>query len=84
MAAERPAHFVGFDILGIAGQDARGLALADRRTLLEELATVWAPPLSLSPQTTARDLARQWFEGLAGVGMEGLLAKSSSQAWRSA
>ncbi|PNH82949.1 ATP-dependent DNA ligase [Arthrobacter sp. AFG20] len=81
MAAESPVHFVCFDILGVAGHDARDLTLADRRTLLEELATVWAPPLSLSPQTTERDLAHQWFEGLAGAGMEGLMAKSSRQAY---
>jgi hypothetical protein len=72
---------VGFDILGVAGQDARALPLADRRTLLQELATLWAPPFSLSPQTMDRELARQWFEGLAGAGMEGLVAKSSIQTY---
>ncbi|MGX9901660.1 hypothetical protein ACW0JT_20480 [Arthrobacter sp. SA17] len=56
MVVERPANFVGFDVLGVAGRDARDLPLADRRALLEEL--VWAPPLYLSPQTTDRDLAR--------------------------
>lgn len=81
VAVERPANFVGFDILGVAGQDARALPLAYRRALLEELATLWAPPLSLSPQTSDRDLARQWYEGLAGAGMEGLVAKSSIQTY---
>lgn len=81
MVRERPASFVGFDVLGVAGQDARDLPLADRRALLEELATVWASPLSVSPQTTDRELARQWFEGLAGAGMEGLVAKSSIQPY---
>ncbi|MDQ0241420.1 ATP-dependent DNA ligase [Arthrobacter bambusae] len=77
---ELPASFVGFDVLGVAGQDARGLNLKDRRTLLEELATVWSPPLSLSPQTADRDLALQWFEDLAGSGVEGIVAKSSVQS----
>lgn len=81
LAVERPANFIGFDILCVAGQDARDLPLADRRALLEELATIWTPPLSLSPQTTDRNLARQWFEGFAGAGMEGLVAKSSTQAY---
>ncbi|MFC9336422.1 hypothetical protein [Arthrobacter sp. NPDC057009] len=31
MLVELPANFVGFDILGVAGQDARGLTLSDRR-----------------------------------------------------
>lgn len=81
MVLELPATFVGFDVLGVAGQDARGLPLVDRRALLDELATVWAPPLSVSPQTTDRELARQWFEGLADVRMEGLVAKSSVQPY---
>ncbi|MDQ4047609.1 MAG: ATP-dependent DNA ligase, partial [Actinomycetota bacterium] len=76
-----PASFVGFDVLGVAGQDARGLPLLDRRALLEELASVWSPPLSLSPQTTDRDLALQWFEDLAGAGLEGIVTKSGSQRY---
>ncbi|SLK00865.1 ATP dependent DNA ligase domain-containing protein [Arthrobacter sp. P2b] len=81
IALAQPASFVGFDVLGVAGQDARDMPLSQRRALLEELATIWAPPLSLSPQTTDRDLAQQWFEGLAGAGMEGLMAKSSTQTY---
>jgi ATP-dependent DNA ligase len=81
MVLELPATFVGFDVLAVAGQDARGLPLVDRRALLEELATLWGPPLSVSPQTTDRELARQWFEGLADVRMEGLVAKSSVQPY---
>jgi ATP-dependent DNA ligase len=72
---------VGFDVLGVAGQDARGLPFSDRRALLEELATHWAPPFSVSPQTADRELARQWFEGLAGARLEGLVAKSSVQPY---
>jgi ATP-dependent DNA ligase len=82
MVRERPTNFVGFDVLGVAGQDARDLPLADRRALLEELATVWVPPLSLSPQTAERDLARQWFEGLPGAGMEGVMVKGSDQPYK--
>lgn len=78
LAAELPASFVGFDVLAVAGQDARALPLSDRRLLLEELAAGWVPPLSLCPQTADRDLAAQWFEGYAGSGMEGLVAKGST------
>ncbi|MBT2587380.1 ATP-dependent DNA ligase [Arthrobacter sp. ISL-95] len=81
MVQDLPASFIGFDVLGVAGLDARNLPLADRRALLAELATVWSPPLSLSPQTTDRDLAREWFEDLGGAGFEGLVAKSSTQPY---
>lgn len=81
MVRTLPATFVGFDVLGVAGHDARSLPLLERRTLLEELASVWAPPLSLSPQTADRDLALRWFEGLTGSGVEGIVAKSSAQSY---
>ena len=76
-----PASFIGFDVLGVAGRDARNLPLKDRRALLEELATVWVPPLSVSPQTTDLDLAKEWFEDRAAAGYEGLVAKSSIQPY---
>lgn len=77
MVREMPASFIGFDVLGVAGHDARNLPLADRRALLEELATIWSPPLSVSPQTADRELAKEWFEDPTGAGFEGLVAKSS-------
>ena len=76
-----PASFIGFDVLGVAGRDARNLPLKDRRALLEELATVWVPPLSVSPQTTDLELAKEWFEDRAAAGYEGLVAKSSIQPY---
>lgn len=81
LVGDLPASFVGFDVLGVAGQDARDLPLLDRRALLEELSTVWSPPLSLSPQTGDWDLAQQWFEDLAGAGLEGVVAKSGGQRY---
>lgn len=36
LVRDLPASFVGLDVLAVAGQDARGLPLLDRRTLLEE------------------------------------------------
>jgi ATP-dependent DNA ligase len=81
LANEVPANFVGFDVLCVAGHDARDLPLRERRALLEELATVWSPPLSLSPVTTDRDLARHWFEDLGAAGLEGLLIKGDAQPY---
>lgn len=78
---ELPASFIGFDVLGVAGHDARELPLVDRRALLEELVTVWDAPLSLSPHTADRDVAAEWFEDRTGAGFEGLVAKSSLQPY---
>ncbi|MFE4835305.1 hypothetical protein ACFRAU_11575 [Arthrobacter sp. NPDC056691] len=61
LVRQTPANYVAFDVLAVAGHDARGLPLHQRRALLEELATGWEPPLSLSPTTTDPDTAARWF-----------------------
>lgn len=76
-----PANYVAFDVLAVAGHDARDLPLRDRRALLEELATAWEPPLSVSPITTDRSVAEQWFEDLPHTGIEGLVIKDLNQAY---
>ncbi len=78
---ELPASFVGFDVLCVAGHDARGLPLLERRALLEELATSWTPPLTVSPATTDMNIAARWLEDLRIEGIEGVLAKGQAQPY---
>ncbi|MCA4135322.1 ATP-dependent DNA ligase [Arthrobacter sp. M4] len=66
MVRDLPASFVGFDVLCVAGHDTRHLPLRDRRALLEELATEWSAPLSLSPTTTDPEI-------IAGLPLAGRL-----------
>ncbi|SDL40297.1 ATP dependent DNA ligase domain-containing protein [Arthrobacter sp. ok362] len=75
------ASYVGFDVLSVAGHDARALPLGQRRALLEELARGWAPPLSLSPVTTDPDEAARWFEDLPQTGIDGLVIKGNDQPY---
>ncbi|MFF2318257.1 hypothetical protein ACFVTE_18565 [Arthrobacter sp. NPDC058097] len=44
LAAATPANYVAFDVLAVAGHDARDLPLSQRRALLEELGDGWEPP----------------------------------------
>jgi ATP-dependent DNA ligase len=81
LVQELPASFIGFDVLAVAGRDARNLPLSDRRALLEELGKLWSPPLSVCPQTSDRELAFEWFEDVKGAGFEGLMVKSSVQPY---
>lgn len=81
---ERPASFAAFDLLAVAGHDIRGLALTERRELLEQLAADWKPPLNLSPATQDRDEALRWFEELHHAGLEGLVVKGAAQAYQGA
>jgi ATP-dependent DNA ligase len=81
LVRERPASFVAFDILAVAGRDTRALPFVDRRALLEELARAWAPPLQLSPVTKDRAVAETWFEEMPASGVEGLMVKGAAQAY---
>ncbi|TLM83667.1 ATP-dependent DNA ligase [Pseudarthrobacter sp. NamE2] len=81
LVAATPASYAAFDVLAVAGHDARDLPLSDRRALLEELAAGWEPPLSLSPATTDRDVAQQWLEDMPRTGIEGLVIKGTNQPY---
>lgn len=81
LVAAAPANYVAFDVLAVAGHDARDLRLSQRRALLEELANGWEPPLSLSPATTDREIAVQWFKDLPPTGIEGLVIKDLNQPY---
>jgi ATP-dependent DNA ligase len=81
LVRERPASFVAFDVLAVAGHDTRALPFMERRALLEELARAWTPPLQLSPVTRDRTVAETWFEEMPATGVEGLIVKGAGQAY---
>lgn len=82
LVRERPASFVAFDLLAVAGHDIREAPLSQRRELLEQLAGDWEPPLNLSPATTDRAQALIWFEELHHAGLEGLVVKGAAQSYQ--
>jgi ATP-dependent DNA ligase len=75
LVAERPAAFVAFDILASDGHDLREAPQRERRSRLEALLAAAAPPLHLTPMTTARDVAAKWLEEFEGAGLDGVIAK---------
>ncbi|HEX9229716.1 MAG TPA: ATP-dependent DNA ligase, partial [Arthrobacter sp.] len=81
LTREHPASYAAFDVLAVAGQDTRALPFRDRRTLLENLASGWVPPLNLSPVTRDYSQGVEWFTGLAGAGIEGLVVKGDAQLY---
>lgn len=82
LAREHPASYAAFDVLAVAGRDARALALRDRRALLVELSGAWSAPLNLSPATTDAAEAGGWFDTLAVTGIEGLVVKGAAEPYR--
>lgn len=81
LVREKPAHFVAFDLLAVAGHDTRQEPLRSRRALLEELAKDWEAPLDLSPATTDPAEAQTWFKELPATGVEGLILKKTTESY---
>jgi ATP-dependent DNA ligase len=75
LAGQTPAHFVAFDLLALDGADLCAEPFAQRRAALEQALAQVRPPVHLTPATTDRGLAGQWFEQFEGAGLDGLIAK---------
>jgi ATP-dependent DNA ligase len=75
LAEQTPAHFVAFDLLALDDTDLCGEPFGARRAALEQALAQARPPVHLTPATTDRDLARQWFRQFEGAGLDGLIAK---------
>ncbi len=75
LAAKTPASFIAFDLLALDDHDLRDVAFRDRRRLLETMAGAFSGPLLLTPSTTDRATAIDWFERVEGAGLDGLIAK---------
>lgn len=82
LARKHPASYIAFDLLAVDGTDVRSLPWHDRRTLLEELAQDFSPPLQIAPYTTDYATAVQWFTDLATTGIEGIVAKDTTSRYR--
>ncbi|ASU83597.1 ATP-dependent DNA ligase [Nocardiopsis gilva YIM 90087] len=83
LARTQPAHFVAFDLLREDGEEIWHQPLRDRRQRLEALfAADHDPHLDLAWQTADPDEARDWYEHLTDVGIEGLIIKDSREPYR--
>ena len=82
LSAEIPASFVAFDILALGDDDLRQAPLRERRARLEEALKTVQPPVHLTPATTSRDQARQWFDQFEGAGLDGVVAKPLDLPYR--
>ena len=75
LAEEIPASFVAFDLLALGADSVLDSPLRDRRAGLERLLHDAKAPLFLTPATTSRELAVQWFDHFEGAGFDGVVAK---------
>jgi ATP-dependent DNA ligase len=82
LASETPASFVAFDVLAVNDRDLRGQPYADRRAELESMLSGAAPPVHLTPVTTDRAVAADWFDRFEGAGLDGVVAKAADLPYR--
>jgi ATP-dependent DNA ligase len=76
LAEQSPASFIAWDLLALGDEDLRGVPQAERRARLEAaLAGRATAPVHLTPATTDRALAVDWFDRFEGAGLDGVIAK---------
>jgi len=74
LAAETPAAFVAFDLLATGDRSLLDEPMAERReALIDTIVEIEA--VHLTPATTDRAMAEDWFHRFEGAGLDGIVAK---------
>jgi ATP-dependent DNA ligase len=83
LAKETPASIVFFDLLCEGDEDLRQTAFGERRRRLEALLSSAVPPIHLTPASSDRQVASDWFRRFEGAGLDGVVAKPVSGVYES-
>lgn len=84
LAAQTPAHYYVFDILALKTRDFTKLPIEKRRAKLEDFfGSVDHERMHLSPATTERKLAQEWFDQFGALGLDGIMAKRLGEPYHS-
>jgi ATP-dependent DNA ligase len=76
LAEQSPASYIAWDLLALEDEDLRGVPQGERRARLEAaVGRIARPPVHLTPATTDRALAVDWFDRFEGAGLDGVIAK---------
>lgn len=81
LAEQTPAAFVAFDVVALDDRSLLEVPFAERRALLEQAITPGAQ-VHLTPTTTDRDVAADWFRCVEGAGLDGLIAKDPASTYQ--
>jgi ATP-dependent DNA ligase len=79
---ERPATFIAFDLLALAGDELLDVPFVERRRALEALFRDARRPLMVTPITEDPEVARRWIERYQGAGVDGVVAKERGLAYQ--
>ena len=84
LAAETPANYFAFDLLALRSKNLTELPIEERREKLNEFfEDVKIDLLHLSPASTDRKVALQWFERFGSLGLDGVMAKRLGEPYHS-
>lgn len=84
LAAASPAHYYVFDLLVLKTKDLTALPIEERRAQLERFfGKVVHGLLHLSPATTDRSIAQEWFNKFGALGLDGVMAKRLGEPYHS-
>jgi ATP-dependent DNA ligase len=81
LSKETPASVVFFDILCEGSDDLRDMPFGMRRLALESFLADAQAPLHITPATTDRAIAADWFRRFEGAGLDGVIAKADAGAY---
>lgn len=81
LAQEIPASIVFWDVIAVGDEDLRTTPFAERRLRLQALLADVKPPLHVTPATTDRAVAADWFQRFEGAGLDGVMAKPEKGAY---
>ncbi|MHB8506922.1 MAG: ATP-dependent DNA ligase [Acidimicrobiales bacterium] len=81
LAERTPAAVIAFDLLALGGDDLRPAPFDERRAALEELVATSTSGVHLTPLTTERAVAADWFTRFEGAGLDGVVAKKPDQCY---
>ncbi len=81
LAEQSPSSIVFWDALCIGDRDLRADPFHARRAALEELLVSASPPIHVTPATTDRAVAADWFKRFEGAGLDGVMAKPRAGAY---
>jgi ATP-dependent DNA ligase len=82
LAEQTPAAMVLWDLLAVGDEDLREAPQEERRRRLEAALAGARPPIHLTPLTTDRNEALDWFDRFEGAGLDGVVAKRRDEPYR--
>jgi len=82
LAVETPASVVFFDLLCEGDKSLCDTPFSERRARLEAILKKAKPPLHITPATSDRTTAADWFRRFEGAGLDGVIAKPAAGTYQ--